>query len=58
MHVVPLLNRFLSVDVFSVSTDQGSDTGRLTPQSRRPTPEREVEILLCSYLFLHELVFV
>lgn len=29
-----------------VSTDQGSDTGRLTPQSRRPTPEREVEMLI------------
>lgn len=37
---------FLSVDIFSVSTDQGSDTGHLTPQSRRPTPEREVEMLI------------
>uniref|UniRef100_A0A8C1FYX7 Sorbin and SH3 domain containing 2a n=1 Tax=Cyprinus carpio TaxID=7962 RepID=A0A8C1FYX7_CYPCA len=34
-------------------SDQGSDTGRLTPQSRRPTPEREMTYLTLSSL-LHQ----
>uniref|UniRef100_A0A9J7YZ94 Osteoclast-stimulating factor 1 n=1 Tax=Cyprinus carpio carpio TaxID=630221 RepID=A0A9J7YZ94_CYPCA len=31
--------------------DQGSDTGRLTPQSRRPTPEREKQSARAIYDF-------
>uniref|UniRef100_A0A8C2B424 Osteoclast-stimulating factor 1 n=1 Tax=Cyprinus carpio TaxID=7962 RepID=A0A8C2B424_CYPCA len=31
--------------------DQGSDTGRLTPQSRRPTPEREKQSTRAIYDF-------
>lgn len=36
-------------------TDQGSDAGRLTPQIRKPTPDREVTTpltLLCCYIRL------
>ncbi|XP_052422915.1 sorbin and SH3 domain-containing protein 2 isoform X2 [Carassius gibelio] len=36
--------------------DQGSDTGRLTPQSRRPTPEREVSSKQMTYLILSSLL--
>lgn len=35
-------------------TDQGSDVGRLTPQIRKPTPDREVTTplsLLCCYIY-------
>lgn len=35
-------------------TDQGSDAGRLTPQIRKPTPDREVTTplsLLCCYIY-------
>uniref|UniRef100_A0A8C2CJ56 Osteoclast-stimulating factor 1 n=1 Tax=Cyprinus carpio TaxID=7962 RepID=A0A8C2CJ56_CYPCA len=32
-------------------SDQGSDTGRLTPQSRRPTPEREKQSTRAIYDF-------
>ncbi|XDV14807.1 hypothetical protein PO909_014995 [Leuciscus waleckii] len=32
-------------------SDQGSDTGRLTPQSRRPTPEREKQSARAIYDF-------
>ncbi|XP_073697974.1 sorbin and SH3 domain-containing protein 2 isoform X3 [Garra rufa] len=37
-------------------SDQGSDTGRLTPQSRRPTPEREVSSKQMTYLILSSLL--
>uniref|UniRef100_A0A672QKR8 Osteoclast-stimulating factor 1 n=1 Tax=Sinocyclocheilus grahami TaxID=75366 RepID=A0A672QKR8_SINGR len=36
--------------------DQGSDTGRLTPQIRRPTPEREVSSKQMTYLILSSLL--
>ncbi|XDV14811.1 hypothetical protein PO909_014995 [Leuciscus waleckii] len=35
----------------SRAKDQGSDTGRLTPQSRRPTPEREKQSARAIYDF-------
>ncbi|XP_057187029.1 sorbin and SH3 domain-containing protein 2-like isoform X5 [Triplophysa rosa] len=35
----------------SRAKDQGSDTGRLTPQSRRPTPEREKQPARAIYDF-------
>uniref|UniRef100_A0A672QKZ4 Sorbin and SH3 domain-containing protein 2-like n=1 Tax=Sinocyclocheilus grahami TaxID=75366 RepID=A0A672QKZ4_SINGR len=37
-------------------SDQGSDTGRLTPQIRRPTPEREVSSKQMTYLILSSLL--
>ncbi|XP_067297978.1 sorbin and SH3 domain-containing protein 2 isoform X6 [Pseudorasbora parva] len=37
-------------------SDQGSETGRLTPQSRRPTPEREVSSKQMTYLILSSLL--
>ncbi|XP_051559086.1 sorbin and SH3 domain-containing protein 2 [Myxocyprinus asiaticus] len=37
-------------------SDQGSDTGRLTPQSRIPTPEREVSSKQMTYLILSSLL--
>uniref|UniRef100_A0A672LSD7 Osteoclast-stimulating factor 1 n=1 Tax=Sinocyclocheilus grahami TaxID=75366 RepID=A0A672LSD7_SINGR len=37
-------------------SDQGSDTGRLTPQNRRPTPEREVSSKQMTYLILSSLL--
>uniref|UniRef100_A0A673FL78 Sorbin and SH3 domain-containing protein 2-like n=1 Tax=Sinocyclocheilus rhinocerous TaxID=307959 RepID=A0A673FL78_9TELE len=37
-------------------SDQGSDTGRLTPQIRRPTPEREVSSKQITYLILSSLL--
>ncbi|XP_067259700.1 sorbin and SH3 domain-containing protein 2-like isoform X1 [Chanodichthys erythropterus] len=40
----------------SRAKDQGSDTGRLTPQSRRPTPEREVSSKQMTYLILSSLL--
>ncbi|XP_055061639.2 uncharacterized protein sorbs2a isoform X3 [Misgurnus anguillicaudatus] len=38
-------------------SDQGSDTGRLTPQSRRLTPEREVFSKQMTYLILSSLLY-
>uniref|UniRef100_A0A671RAB2 Osteoclast-stimulating factor 1 n=1 Tax=Sinocyclocheilus anshuiensis TaxID=1608454 RepID=A0A671RAB2_9TELE len=37
-------------------SDQGCDTGRLAPQSRRPTPEREVSSKQMTYLILSSLL--
>ncbi|XP_073805868.1 sorbin and SH3 domain-containing protein 2 isoform X8 [Danio rerio] len=37
-------------------SDQGSDTGRITPQSRRLTPEREVSSKQMTYLILSSLL--
>nr|XP_055061650.1 sorbin and SH3 domain-containing protein 1 isoform X10 [Misgurnus anguillicaudatus] len=41
----------------SKAKDQGSDTGRLTPQSRRLTPEREVFSKQMTYLILSSLLY-
>ncbi|XP_077061106.1 sorbin and SH3 domain-containing protein 2 isoform X13 [Siphateles boraxobius] len=40
----------------SKAKDQSSDTGRLTPQSRRPTQEREVSSKQMTYLILSSLL--
>ncbi|XP_073806008.1 sorbin and SH3 domain-containing protein 2 isoform X37 [Danio rerio] len=40
----------------SRAKDQGSDTGRITPQSRRLTPEREVSSKQMTYLILSSLL--
>ncbi|XP_056619563.1 sorbin and SH3 domain-containing protein 2 isoform X1 [Triplophysa dalaica] len=37
-------------------SDQGTDTGRLTPQSRRPTPEKEVSSKQMTCLILSSLL--
>ncbi|MCI4395079.1 hypothetical protein PGIGA_G00176300 [Pangasianodon gigas] len=37
-------------------SDQGSDAGRLTPQNRKPTPDREVSSKQMTYLILSSLL--
>ncbi|XP_047671931.1 sorbin and SH3 domain-containing protein 2 isoform X3 [Tachysurus fulvidraco] len=38
-------------------SDQGSDAGHLTPQNRRPTPDREVSSKQMTYLILSSLLY-